>query len=294
MQVARDLIRDLVGILFPGGLLVIFTLWFYWAVIVPFSPSTSFSISLTDNSFFVLLIVSYIAGQSLRIKRLEDLEKKCTEEYRKRKFPNLKQSEWQEFVKMIDKEEKDYFAGQANIDNLKEIYKQYNDKFSFWEEFPYAYRLIGRRLLKQSEDYIKFFEKYDKQGLTKTETFFNFCKSVIYQYSPSFKEEVLRQESLVRLFAGLYYVIKYGKAITLGVGIYHLILLAGNHFKIDFLVYANSGLSYKIVLAAIFAFSIFIYMNNEILKRLRYMRVKELNLAYDGFYLICKKENLEL
>ncbi len=293
MQVARDLIRDLVGILFPGGLLVIFTLLFFWAIIVPFSPSTSLNIFPTDNSLLVLLIISYVAGQSLRMKRLTDLEKQCTEEYRKKNFPNLKQQEWEEFVKNIQKEEKDYFSGKSNIERLKEVYKQYNDKFRYWEEFPYAYRLIARRLLKQPENYIRFFKKYDKQGLTKTETFFNFCKSVIYEYSPSLKEEVLRQESLVRLFAGMYYVIKFGKVITIVVSVLHLALLAGYYLKINFLYYENIGSSYKIVFASVLAFFVFIYMNNEILQRLRYMRAKELNLAYDGFYLVCKKNKLD-
>jgi hypothetical protein len=291
MQVARDLIRDLVGILFPGGLLVIFSLWSFWALMVPFSPSATFNVLPPENSFIMLLIISYVVGQSLRIKRLTALEERCTEEYRRKNFPNMKQSEWEEFVKNIEKEEKEYFSGNSNIEKLKEIYSQYNHKFDFWEEFPYAYRLIARRLLQQSEDYIKFFEKYDKQGLTKTETFFNFCKSVIYEYSPSFKEEVLRQESLVRLFAGLYYVIKYGKTITIGVSILHLALIAGDYLGISFPDHDIVS-SYKIVLASVFAFFVFIYMNNEILKRLRHMRVKELNLAYDGFYLVCKKNNL--
>jgi hypothetical protein len=213
MQVARDLIRDLVGILFPGGLLVIFSLWSFWAIIVPFSPSTSFNIFSTEYSFIVLLIISYIMGQMMRIKRLDNLEKICTAEYRKKKFSNLKQSqtEWDELVNKIEEEKKEFYLGNSNIDKLKTLYTEYTQNFWLWEEFPYAYHSTARRLSSQSEDYIKFFEKYDKQGIMKTKTFFHFCKSVIYEYSPSFKEEVLYQESLVRLFAGIYYVIKCGK-----------------------------------------------------------------------------------
>ena len=294
MQMVRDLIRDLVGILFPGGLLVIFTLWFLWAAIIPFSPSTSMSFLTTDNNIFVVLIFSYIAGQALRMKRLEDLEEKCTAAYRKKSFPNLDRSEWEKTVANIDKEEENYFAGQANIERLKKVYEEYSNRFRFWEEFPYAYRLRARRLLSQSENYIKFFEKYDRQGITKTENFFNFCKSVIYEYSPSFKEEVLRQESLVRLFAGIYYVITYGKVIAALILVLHAVLLIGHYLKADFLNYTNVELSWKLFGAALLAFSLFIYMNKEILQRLRYMRVKELNLAYDGFYLVCTNHNHKL
>ena len=296
MEVARDLIRDLVGIIFPGGLLVTLTLWAFWAVMAPFSPSASFSILPTDKSIIILLIISYVAGQSLRIKQLKDIEEICTEEYRKRHFPKVKPLEWEECVKDIDNEAKDYFSGASNIERLKEAYKQYVDKFGFWEKFPYGYSLTARRLLHQPEDYMKFFEKYDKQNLTKTETFFNYCKSVIYEYSPSFKEEVLRQESLVRLFAGIYYVARYGKVLAVSVGVLHLTIIVGYYskFKLGFLYYQSIWLSHVIVLVSTLALSVFIYMNNEILKRLRIMRAKELNLAHDGFYLVCKKNNLEL
>jgi hypothetical protein len=35
------------------------------------------------------------------------------------------------------------------------------------------------------------------------------------------------------------------------------------------------------------------YLNREILDRLRHIRVKEVDLTYDGFYLICQKHNLD-
>jgi hypothetical protein len=36
------------------------------------------------------------------------------------------------------------------------------------------------------------------------------------------------------------------------------------------------------------------YLNREILERLRFMRTKELNLAFDGFFIICYRHNLEI
>ena len=101
MQVVRDLIRDLVGILFPGGLLVAFTLWFFWAVAIIIDPTTSLVFLPTDNNLLVVLVISYIAGQSLRIRRLEDLEKRCTEEYRKQRLPKLSESEWEKHIQDI-------------------------------------------------------------------------------------------------------------------------------------------------------------------------------------------------
>jgi len=296
MQLVRDLIRDLVGILFPGGLVIVFTLWAAYAILIILDPSTPFKLLPTDNNFLILILFSYIVGQSLRIKRLEELEEHCTQEYRRKRLPEMDHSEWEKFVQKIKEEEKKYYEGSSSLEQLKDLYREYVDQFKFWEKFPYGYRLRGRRLLHQPEEYIKFYEKYDKQGITNYDTFFNLCKSVVIEYSPSFKEEMLRQESLVRLFAGIYYVIKFGKILSLIVGSLHLLLatLITTHLKIGFIQYENVQLSVEIFLASLFAFLIFLYMNSEILKRLRNMRVREVNMAYDAFYIISKKNDLNL
>jgi len=294
MQVARDLLRDLVGILFPGGLLVAFFLWFLWAIAVIIDSSISFNFLPTDNNFLILIIFSYIAGQSLRIKRLDDLEKRCTDEYRKKTLPNINQSDWEKQIQKIKDDEEKYYAGNLSLEQLKEIYREYNNKFRYWEPFPYGYRLKGRRLLYQSENYIKFFEKYDKQGITEFDTFFNFCKSTVYEYSPSFKEEMLRQESLVRLFAGLYYVTKFGKILSVTIGTLHIVMMLISRLQIGIVKYENGLLSLKIALVSLFAFLIFLYMSNDIINRLRQMRVREVNLAHDAFYLISKEHDLDL
>lgn len=298
MEVVRDLIRDLVGIIFPGGLLVCFTLWLFFGIIIIFVPSSSLTIlAIGDNSIsvFALLIFSYVAGQFLRLKRLDDLEEKCTRVYRKKDKPNLDNKKFKEAAKKIDQEEAKYYAGQSSLDDLKSVYRQYNKKFGFWEKFPYPYLLKGRRLERLTTNYNEFFENYDRHGITKYRAFFNFCKTVIYQYSPSLKEEVIRQESLVRLFAGIYYVIKYGKIVSLTTGLLHLAMIISSYrVQLNFLAYSNRDYSYEIVIVSVFAYFIFIYLNNEILDRLRVMRAKEVDLAYDGFYVISKEAKLDL
>jgi len=113
--------------------------------------------------------------------------------------------------------------------------------------------------------------------------------------SRSSMNSVLRQEALVRLFAGLYYVIRYGKVVSVAMGFLHLAMLVSSHmFRIGFIYYANLQLSYVILIVSVLAFIVFGYLRREILDRLRFMRAKELNLAYDGLYLICKRYNLEV
>lgn len=298
MELVRNLIRDLVGIIFPGSLLVIFTLWLIFGVSIVFIPLASlnvFSVGENTAGFVVLLIFSYVSGQSLRIKRVSHVERECTKEYRKKCGVEISEEKFNESIERIEGEEEKYYAGKSTRDRLVDVYKQHNSRFGIWEEFPYPYLMKGRRLLLHPESYNEFFEKYDKQGITRSSRFFNFCKSVIYEFSPSLKEEVLRQEALVRLFAGLYYVIKYGKVVSVVMGLLHLAMFVSSHiFRIGFIHYANLQLSYVILIVSVLAFIVFGYLRREILDRLRFMRAKELNLAYDGLYLTCKRYNLEI
>ena len=161
---------------------VILTLGLVFGVAVllfPVDITTIYSIGDKSVYFLVLLIFCYIVGQSIRIRQLEYLEKSCTEIYRKKRIkaqPGLSQSEFQESIAIIDKLEEDYYAGKIELFDLNEAYNQHNNRFSMWEEFPYPYLLKGRRLLRHTKEYNAFFEKYDKQGITKYTNFFNFLK----------------------------------------------------------------------------------------------------------------------
>ena len=298
MELIRDLLRDLVGIIFPGGLLVILTLWLFFCIaiaVVPINALNVFAVADNSTGFFVLLIFSYIAGQLLRVRGLGRLEKICTEEYQKRRKPTLSQKDFDQSIETIVSEEGAYFSGQSTLDKLQEIYRQHIEKFGIWEEFPYPYFIKGRRLLYQSADYNEVFDKYDSQGFTKFSRFFNFCKTVIYEYSPSLKEELIRQEALIRLLAGIYYVNKYGTVVSLVVGVIHMAMIVSFfQYRLTFLSYANPVYLSGIVTITIFAYIVFIYLNRTILSELRFMRMKEIDLAYDGFYIISKKYKFDV
>lgn len=307
MEWIRTLIRDLVWILFPGGLLIIFIIWLIFGILFILSPDDYFKISSTVNNwamFAVLLILSYITGQILRLRQLESIDLKCTEKYREKiikdynkehKTKSTKSELEKEFNESEDKIkeiEKKYFANKCNFEELKQAYKDQYDKFKLWEIFPYPYYVTTWRLSYKHKDYNDFFRKYDMQGLTKNRTFFHFCKSVIYEYSKPFTEEVLRQESLTRLLSGTYYSGLLGKILNIIVAIYHSILIVLNFVGVNFIPSYHINYSLRILFICLIIHITFDIINREILRGLRYMRVKEIQLAYDGFYLICKKKGL--
>ena len=142
---------------------------------------------------------------------------------------------------------------------------------------------------------VEFFEQYDKEGILKRKRFFNYCKIVIYEHSASLKEEVIRQENLVRLFAGIYYVVKFGIWVSIVLGILHLFMFASFYlFPFTFLAYENIEFFLGIVGISVFTIFVLRYLRIEILSRLRYMRMKELNLVFDSFYILSKRVDLEI
>ena len=305
MESIRESIRDLVAFLFPGGFLVALGLWFVVGIMMFFIPSDFIKFVSTLNTwpfFSFLVIIGYIAGQFLRMKQLDDLENKCTQKYREKKikeslkkgYSSITNEEFEKSVKNLEDVTDKYFSGKLSLEEIREQYIEHRKKFGIWEEFPYPYYSKAEALLRQSDKYNKFFEEYDKKGIMKHRTFFNFCKSVITEYSPSIKEEVIRQESLVRLFSGIYYALGFGKIISIIVGSLHLISVIAYHLKIELGPHKYLGNSYEIIIISLLAVIVFLFMNREILSRLRFMRYKEIELVFSGFYIISKKNRLAL
>ncbi len=304
MESMRGLLRDFVGILFPGGICVVITLWGLFGVSIIFMPIDFFPNLNNLATYSMLIIFSYTFGQFLRLKQLDYLEGRCTEEYRKKRVKEIKkkeaseisqsklQAEFEQSIQKLDELEEKYSTGNLEIEQLKKEYIEHRDRFGFWEESPYPYLLKARRLVKKSIGYNKFFEKYDGQGVMKHRAFFNFCKDVIFEYSSSLKEEAVRQESLIRLFAGIYYAIRYGNIVNSIIVILHLILITIYHLKLVSFSY-RYDYSYGIVLVSLTVLLIFLYLRKEVLCRLRNMRGKELEMVYNSFYILCKRHNLD-
>lgn len=313
MELLRDLIRDLVGIIFPGSLIVIFTIWLLWGVFLPFNvtvDSSPVSLITSANNFavlFALLVFSYVAGQLLRIRQLNYIEKKATDRLRKdaqkrkallgladivnreaQEKPEIPETVFEAVKKAVDEEssEKGTSLGRRQ---LEQIYYGIRD----WEVFPYPYTMKVRSRLWHPPAYFQFFRKYDEQQQEQGTTFFNYCKSAVYEYSPSFKEELIRQEALVRMLSGIFYALKYGLWVTALAGIVHLTFLwiSREELTIDIAEIGKAPLhpSAGIVILSVLAFLAFRWAREDILNRIRRSRQKEVNLVFDAFYICCNR-----
>jgi hypothetical protein len=252
-----------------------------------------------SGTFFIFLVFSYIAGQSLRIKQLEELEGKCTELYRKTfRKGELSNEEYERSLAEVREAEKAYLAKRLTREKLTKVLAKHVEKCGLWEKFPYSTYLKLRRLRANTQSYNEFFEKYEKQGIGKEHAFFNFCQMVVYEYSPSLKEELLRQEALVRLFAGMFYALIFGRGVSIAAAVLHSAAAALVFFgNTNFLPYlrdeTNAIISASIAFISFSIYFLFRYLNSEILKRLRPMRVKEVRMTYESFYLLSTKHELD-
>lgn len=308
MDLLKDLIRDLIGIIFPGTLLVIFYIWFIAGIAVSFEEiswenSVHFS-NLMDKSltWFVLLVISFVAGQFLRIKTLEGLDKKSTvyaywKSLGKQRFAErLKQKVFVSFGWMGNKmkEElegkrqeiyakiKSAFEKDKKEKERIEDFQKLKREISGLEYFPYYWAMRLRQKLGLPQRIVRFYDKFYEQGIFKGKSFFNFCTLAIFEYSPALKEEVLRAESLVRLLAGAYYAFHQFLLINLGLFIYHLIIVIAASI-------ANPGMLLPnpvMLLFSAFFILVSIFVKQEVLTKLPRRRAKEANLVFDGFYLI--------
>lgn len=301
MEFIRDLIRDLVGIIFPGSFLVFTALCFLLSILFLFYPVKSVSETLTlinsSGAFFIFLVFSYIAGQSLRLKQLGDVEKRCTELYRKNlNKRGISEDDYEKSVILVREEEEAYSKRKSTREKLTKALDKHIDRFGLWEEFPYPMYVKWRRLRAGTKNFNDYIEKYEKQGVSAKHGFFGFCQMVVYEYSASLKEELLRQEALIRLFAGLFYALIFGRiasVITIFLHSVALVLFQENSFLLYLQEKNNARISLAIIIVSFLAFLVFEYFSREILKRLRPMRVKEVRMVYDSFYLVSTKHNLD-
>ena len=240
-----------------------------------------------------------------RMKQLNEVEKKWTEwdrkvtkkEYRKnnKNKKGFKELDEDGFIKGYKKLENLYskVKNVSDMENLRNKFFDHHKIYQLWEEFPYHYYLKFWRIAQHTKDYGHFYKKYDDQGITQEKAFFHFCKNAVYEYSPSFKEELLRQESLIRLFAGIYRSTRIGKWLMGLVTLEHVVFVLLNKFGYSIPRGLTPNKSIMILILNFILLVGLICLNYEIVNKIRYMRVKELQICFDSFYILCKERKLQ-
>ena len=92
MDLLRELVRDVVGIIFPGALVILLIAWLFLGTMILLVPPDLLGDLGRVNptvSFSAALVFSYVAGNLLRMKQLSHVENKCTQYYRRKRRAQL-------------------------------------------------------------------------------------------------------------------------------------------------------------------------------------------------------------
>jgi hypothetical protein len=310
----KEFLRDFIGILFPGAFILLIVLWFIINISYLICPEFIVLLKNQNKNWLFIgsfIVFAYIAGELFRIKQMNKVEEIWTDYYRNR--VRKKQNSSRSINLSIENIQNEFDDGYRLLENrlnhtkkpddYKRLLREYcahHERFSLWEYFPYPNFIRFWRLLRHSIDYRKFYEKFDKEGITDEKTFFHFCKNVVYENSPPLKDELVRQESMIRLCSGLYYSVQYGYGLLIITFVCQLIFLF-HPSSTDWLIKIGIPDSKQItvgkslLLTALNALFLFLswYIISELKKRVRFMRVKELQIGYDSFYIVCRKKNIK-
>lgn len=310
MQNLRLIIRMIFGIIIPGGFFCLIICWGLFGILGPFHNYLFKTNFLNFSSWFliiILIILSYMTGNIIRLSQTDKVDNKSAKYNQKRN--RYTSSCFKVLTELIIKYEGELINKQQSEDQkrnkikkLNNLYKKYDKRVWIFEKFPYPKWQTRKRILYHSETYRKFFEKYPKGMTVTTKEFFNFCKTTISGLNPDLREEISYAESLTRFFAGVYFAIRIGMWIVLGTitlqMIYCILFKFStqlSNFVVNLFTSNNSTmlcdlkLSIIIIIISIIIFVIFCCINKEILNRFRGIRLKEVDTVYDAFFIVCKK-----
>jgi hypothetical protein len=161
---------------------------------------------------------------------------------------------------------------QKGVEEMRELWEK--------DSFPYPVWLFMRLKVYSHSEKCTFFRSY-KQCFGKAERrgkeFLNYCKLVVYQASAEsgggLAEEVRSAEAFTRFFAGTFYALLWSSgALFLSA----LLPLLGREIH-----WSRMGLGLALALVSL-------YMAKQIVAdgRFRNLRIKEVDIAFDAFYLI--------
>jgi hypothetical protein len=210
MDIFKLGVRDILGIVFPGAVLLFVIIYVFWSL-----PATlglpALDVSLLKDQGFLLsiafFVASYLLGHLLRLGTVDQVDNKSSEcllkEWRRRKENQDLEEGFERLLNQM-RQGKDFEEGFERLLNQMRQRKDVSDSdirtaFDDWlwraERFPYPVWHLRKVALSYSREIHEFFNQYKRDmGLVpycpwiRGHRFFNYCKLVI-----SREDSVLRE-----------------------------------------------------------------------------------------------------
>ena len=291
-------LRNLLGILFPGGLLILAILGCF-AVLSP-EAGEAIGKALAGEAALVMsavFLMSYVAGSVLRLHSADLVDALSAKLIRRENESTTKGEPGVAQRTAPLQTQDDLLAGlTSNMDienRLAQLFDRTADPKFAWErhidlsrfawkhdKFPYpVWEWIKFRLYHPPEmvafygEYRDCFMKGDRRG----KEFFNYCKLVIFSANDgkphTLAEEVQAAEANCRFFAGTFFALTISFFALVATTITSELIHSASRS-------VNSVVAISALLAGLAAF--FIIADG----RFRLLRLKEVDTVYDAFFLV--------
>jgi len=215
MDLFRLGLRNLMGVLLPGALLVLVLIYVVFSG--AFAVGLHMQSSILDRWFFLiaLFLVSYLVGSLMRLNSADNVDEQWAQ-YSQKKFRRTGKSQ--------EELRRDLEGAWEALKPEPEAVRIPDEESveALWrtDEFPYPVWHFYKLILYHPEEVYRFFWSYRNcmrcycYGGSGKE-FFNYCKTVIHHSSRQLGDalvlEVQTAEALVRFYAGTYYALGVGK-----------------------------------------------------------------------------------
>ena len=293
MDIFKLGVRDILGIVFPGAVLLFVIIYVFWSL-----PATlglpALDVSLLRDQGLLLsiafFVASYLLGYLLRLGPVDKVDKESGERRLK---------EWRRQKKNQDLEEhlEQLLAQMRRGEDVSDIPTEFDHWVWRAERFPYPVCYLRRATFSCPHEILEFFNQYKHCMLVPGspwiagDQFFNYSKLVISKEDKVLREEINAAEGTTRFLVGTY------RALGLSIWIFvtllacQLIAMAVLHIKGTSVAdLAGSHLA-SLALSTLLLIAGSRTAQIHIKRQFRGIRLWEAYTVYDAFYLVCQKKS---
>jgi len=313
MELFKFGLRNILGISIPGAIIIVIFAYVVEVLATFFKISFFYIINIGDKQILagiIAFIFSYVIGSLIRLIAADHIDEKSSAYYIRKNRQLI-----EKVISEMDKNEKNSFKQNGHVtkkdstkiltkillDKLVEVrklaaakldnkndHKWYSgiyefDKWIFFVDiFPYSLWEFRKFEKNLPREFLNFFKKYKNPMLTESKDFFNYCKMVVISdnISDHLKDEINGAEAFTRFLAGTYFASIFSISFLI---ICILIQITFIFLKKSYFLSNEDIFSISISVALIFTF---LYARYLIISRFRNIRLKEVDIVYDAFYLV--------
>lgn len=282
--------RDIFGIILPGTIVVLVITFIILGTFNLLGSPIDLT-SLLSQQFLLSLLLfvgAYLVGNLLRLVASDNVDKESSRNALKR---------WKKVFQTI------FERNTAEYDKCHVELAKGNDVFSvpegfddwLWriDQFPYAVWQNRKWQTLGFHDMLNFYRENYKTGMWPnngalfSKSFFNYCKLVVVKNNRELTDEVNSAEGLTRFFAGTVLALRISNwllAVFLLLHVLFVFVVWLFHLPLatDMLKWQIQGVYFCLATISMFAL---LWIQQRIISRFRFVRLKEAETVYNAFYL---------